>query len=65
MAGSPLVDTSGPVPKWDVTSDAARQWTEFLYNVHRTDGSGSQDIGGDDVTWIQRKFFPDEKVDLS
>jgi ABC-type glycerol-3-phosphate transport system substrate-binding protein len=55
MAGSSLVDTSGPVPKWDVTSDAARQWTEFLYNVHRTDGSGSQDMGGDDVVWFQRK----------
>jgi ABC-type glycerol-3-phosphate transport system substrate-binding protein len=55
MAGSPLVDSSGPVPKWDVTSDAARQWTEFLYNVHRTDGSGSQDLGGDDVVWFQRK----------
>jgi ABC-type glycerol-3-phosphate transport system substrate-binding protein len=55
MAGSPLVDMSGPVPKWDVTSDAARQWTEFLYNVHRTDGSGSQDMGGDDVVWFQRK----------
>jgi ABC-type glycerol-3-phosphate transport system substrate-binding protein len=55
MAGSSLVDSSGPVPKWDVTSDAARQWTEWIYNVHRTDGSGSQDIGGDDVTWFQRK----------
>src|SRR5215207_9767051 len=55
MAGSPLVDTSGPVPKWDVTSDGARQWTEFLYNIHRTDGSGSQDMGGDDVMWFQRK----------
>ena len=55
MAGSPMVDTSGPVPKWDVTSDAARQWTEFLYNIHRTDGSGSQDMGGDDVVWFQRK----------
>jgi ABC-type glycerol-3-phosphate transport system substrate-binding protein len=55
LAGSPLVDTSGPVPKWDVTSDAARQWTEFLYNVHHVDGSGSQDMGGEDVVWIQRK----------
>ena len=55
MAGSPLVDTSGPVPKWDVTSDAARQWTEFLYNVNHVDGSGSQDMGGDDVVWFQRK----------
>src|SRR6266536_1726390 len=55
MAGSPLVDTSGPVPKWDVTSDAARQGTGWLYNVHHVDGSGSQDIGGDDVTWFQRK----------
>ena len=55
MAGSPLVDTSGPVPKWDFTSDAARQWTDFLYNVHHVDGSGSQDMGGEDVVWIQRK----------
>jgi ABC-type glycerol-3-phosphate transport system substrate-binding protein len=55
MAGSPLVDSSGPVPKWDVTSDAARQWTEFLYNIHTVDGSGSQDMGGDDVVWFQRK----------
>jgi ABC-type glycerol-3-phosphate transport system substrate-binding protein len=55
LAGSPLVDTSGPVPKWDVTSDAARQWTEWLHNVHHVDGSGSQDMGPEDVVWIQRK----------
>ena len=55
MAGSPLIDSSGPVPKWDVTSDAARQWTEWLHNVHRVDDSGSQDVGHEDVVWIQRK----------
>jgi ABC-type glycerol-3-phosphate transport system substrate-binding protein len=54
LAGAPLVTTTDGVPKWDVTSEAARQFTELLYNIAQ-DGSMSQDMGPQNVIWPQRK----------
>jgi multiple sugar transport system substrate-binding protein len=55
LAGAPLVDTSGPTPSFDVTSEGARQFTEFLYNTATADNSGSQDLGPQDIIWQARK----------
>jgi ABC-type glycerol-3-phosphate transport system substrate-binding protein len=55
MAGAPIVDTKVNPPKWDVTSEGARQFTDFLYNTCTVDGSGSQDIGPQQVIWGARK----------
>jgi len=55
MAGAPFVDTSVTPPKFDVTSEGARQFTEWLYNTAKADNSGSQDMGPQDIIWQARK----------
>jgi ABC-type glycerol-3-phosphate transport system substrate-binding protein len=54
LNGAPLVDTSGPVPKFDVTSDGARQFTELLAGMQQ-DGSLSAELGQEPAVWPQRK----------
>jgi ABC-type glycerol-3-phosphate transport system substrate-binding protein len=55
LAGAPLVDAKATPPKWDVTSEAARQFTEHIYNTAVVDGSGSADMGPPNIIWGQRK----------
>jgi maltose-binding protein MalE len=55
LAGAPLVDDKVTPPKWDVTSEAARQFTEHVYNTTVADGSGSAEMGPVNIIWGQRK----------
>jgi ABC-type glycerol-3-phosphate transport system substrate-binding protein len=55
LAGAPLVDKTVTPPKWDVTSEAARQFTDLLYNIAVTDDSSTADMGPVNTTWAQRQ----------
>jgi ABC-type glycerol-3-phosphate transport system substrate-binding protein len=55
LAGAPLVDTKATPPKWDVTSEVARQFTQHLYDIAVTDGSSSASMGPVNIIWGQRK----------
>lgn len=54
LAGEPLFDTSGAIPKYNVTSPAAKAFTELMYGMAQ-DGSLSIDIGPQPVVWEQRR----------
>lgn len=54
LAGEPLVDTSVTPPKYNFTSDAARQFTELLAGMAQDD-SVSAGMGTHSVLWGQRK----------
>ncbi len=54
LEGAPVFDTSTTPPKFDITSDPGRKYTELLYNlVH--DGSTNADMGDEYTTWQQRR----------
>ena len=52
LEGAPLFDTSTTPPKFDITSDAARKYTDLQYNLIQ-DGSTNADMGDAYPTWQQ------------
>jgi multiple sugar transport system substrate-binding protein len=52
LEGAPLFDTSTTPPKFDITSDAARKYTDLQYNLIQ-DGSTNSDMGDAYPTWQQ------------
>lgn len=54
LEGEPLVDDTVTPPKFNVTSDGARKFTDLLYNMTK-DGSTSAGMGPNAVIWQQRK----------
>jgi len=54
LEGAPLFDTSTIPPKFDITSDAARKYTDLQYNLVQ-DGSTNGDMGDAYPTWQQAR----------
>jgi ABC-type glycerol-3-phosphate transport system substrate-binding protein len=52
LEGAPLFDTSTTPPKFDITSEGARKYTELQYNLIQ-DGSTNADMGDAYPTWQQ------------